>query len=679
MKGTLKHSMQALISLDFYEQELRPLLSTYLSKKDVFEIDRSFEYAKGLHQGQFRKSGEPYIIHPLHVAKILAEHKADRSIIIAAMLHDSIEDTKADEKAITQNFGEDVASLVIQVTKLQNFHFSSEEEGQSENLRKLLLAMASDTRVVLIKIADRLHNMRTLDALSPDKQIKIAKETMEILVPLVHRLGMYAFKWELEDLSFKYLEKERYREIKNMVATTRDVREAYVKQVMDELYKELINNGLKFKLEGRPKNLFSINKKMVKENKNIDEIYDLFATRVLVQSVNECYSVLGIIHNYWRPVPGRIKDYIATPKSNGYRSLHTTVFGPNDELIEIQIRTFQMHQNNEVGIASHWSYKERSEDQNKDFDEKVAWLRQIFDWQSEIGNAKDFVSSVKFDLFNDEIFVFSPKGKVVDLPSGATPVDFAYRIHSDIGNSCIGAKVNGRIVTLDSTLQTGDRVQILTSKIPKGPTQDWLKFVRSPSTRAKIRAWFRKQNLEIDEYPIKEKKEEIEKESLEKKELQKRPIRKANASSDPKYYIDIEGNLNLPIIFPRCCNPVPSDEVVGYISRGRGIVIHRIDCHHVKTLSKEPDRIVKASWTSIENISFVAGLYIKVKDEPGTLAQISSAISSEDINLVDLRASISKTESARIIAKVQVKNIQQLNQLIMKLTQMACVEKVRRM
>ena len=572
-----------------------------------------------------------------------------------------------------------VASLVIQVTKLQNFHFSSEEEGQSENLRKLLLAMASDTRVVLIKIADRLHNMRTLDALSPDKQIKIAKETMEILVPLVHRLGMYAFKWELEDLSFKYLEKERYREIKNMVATTRDAREAYVKQVMDELYKELINNGLKFKLEGRPKNLFSINKKMVKENKSIDEIYDLFATRVLVQSVNECYSVLGIIHNYWRPVPGRIKDYIATPKSNGYRSLHTTVFGPNDELIEIQIRTFQMHQNNEVGIASHWSYKERSEDQNKDFDEKVAWLRQIFDWQSEIGNAKDFVSSVKFDLFNDEIFVFSPRGKVVDLPSGATPVDFAYRIHSDIGNSCIGAKVNGRIVTLDSTLQTGDRVQILTSKIPKGPTQDWLKFVRSPSTRAKIRAWFRKQNLEIDEYPIKEKKEEIEKESLEKKELQKRPIRKANASSDPKYYIDIEGNLNLPIIFPRCCNPVPSDEVVGYISRGRGIVIHRIDCHHIKTLSKEPDRIVKASWTSIENISFVAGLYIKVKDEPGTLAQISSAISSEDINLVELRASISKTESARITAKVQVKNIQQLNQLIVKLNQMACVEKVRRM
>jgi GTP diphosphokinase / guanosine-3',5'-bis(diphosphate) 3'-diphosphatase len=671
--------MQALLSLDFYEQELRPLLSTYLSKKDVFEIDRSFEYAKGLHQGQFRKSGEPYIIHPLHVAKILAEHKADQSIIIAAMLHDSIEDTKADEKTIAKDFGEDVASLVIQVTKLQNFHFSSEEEGQSENLRKLLLAMASDTRVVLIKIADRLHNMRTLDALSPEKQYKIAKETMEILVPLVHRLGMYAFKWELEDLSFKYLESERYREIKNMVAKTRDVREAYVKLVMDELYKELIRNGLKFKLEGRPKNLFSINKKMVRENKSIDEIYDLFATRVLVQSVNECYSVLGIIHNYWRPVPGRIKDYIATPKSNGYRSLHTTVFGPNDELIEIQIRTFQMHQNNEVGIASHWSYKERSEDQNKDFDEKVAWLRQIFDWQSEIGNAKDFVSSVKFDLFHDEIFVFSPKGKVVDLPSGATPVDFAYRIHSDIGNSCIGAKVNGRIVTLDSTLQTGDRVQILTSKIPKGPTQDWLKFVRSPSTRAKIRAWFRKQNQEIDEYPLKEKKEEPEKDNQEKKEQVKRPIRKATASSDPKYYIEIEGDLNLPILFPRCCNPVPSDEVIGYITRGRGIVIHRKDCHHIKTLSKEPDRLVKASWTSIENISFVAGLYIKVKDEPGTLAQISSAISSEDINLVDLRASISKTESARIIAKVQVKNIQQLNHLIMKLNQLACVEKVRRM
>ncbi len=671
--------MQALQSLDFFEQELRPLLCTYLSKKDVFEIDRSFEYAKGLHQGQYRKSGEPYILHPLHVAKILAEHHADKNIIIAAMLHDSIEDTKANEQSISENFGEDIAGLVQQVTNLQKFHFTTEEEGQVENLRKLLLAMASDTRVVLIKIADRLHNMRTLDALSPDKQIKIARETMDIYVPLVHRLGMYAFKWELEDLAFKYLEAKRYQHVRTLIATTRNVREEYVQHVIQELIKELSKHGMKFKVEGRPKNLFSINKKMIKENKTLDEIYDLFATRVLVQTVSECYEVLGIIHNLWRPLPGRIKDYIATPKTNGYRSLHTTVFGPKEELIEIQIRTFQMHQNNEVGIASHWSYKESAQDQDKDFDEKVTWLRQLFDWQSEIGSAKEFVSSVKFDLFQDEIFVFTPKGKVIDLPSGATPLDFAYRIHSDIGNSCIGAKVNGKIVPLSSKLATGDRVQILTAKNAKGPSQDWLKIVRSPSTKAKIRAWFRKQNQEIDEYPDKDKKEEAEKETPETKKIIKKPRKATKAPTDPKFYIEVEGDLNMPILFPRCCNPVPSDDILAYVSRGRGIVIHRKDCPNVKTLSKEADRILSAHWTSVDDVSFVAGLYIKVKDQPGTLAQISNAISSEEINLVDLKASISKTETAKIIAKVQVKNIQQLNQLIIKLSHMDCVEKVRRM
>ncbi len=671
--------MQGLISLDFYEQELRPLLCNYLSKKDIYDIDRSFEYAKGLHQGQFRKSGEPYIIHPLHVAKILAEHHADKNIIIAAMLHDSIEDTSASEESISEQFGEDISSLVSQVTELQRFHFSSEEEGQVENLRKLLLSMASDTRVVLIKIADRLHNMRTLDALSKPRQIKIARETSEIYVPLVHRLGMYAFKWELEDLAFKYLEPYRYRDIKHAVSKTRNFRENYVKHVMEELNKVLIKHGLKCKVEGRPKNLFSIHKKMTRENKSFDEIYDMFATRVLAQTTSECYEVLGIIHNHWRPVPGRIKDYIATPKSNGYRSLHTTVFGPMEELVEIQIRTFRMHQNNEVGIASHWSYKDGGHDRDKDFDEKVAWLRQLFDWQSELGTAKEFVSSVKFDLFNDEIFVFSPKGKVVDLPSEATPVDFAYRIHSDIGNSCVGAKVNGRIVTLDSKLETGDRVQILTSKNSKGPSQDWIKFVRSPSTRAKIRSWFRKQNQELEEFvPQKEKKEEPEA-IIKKKIPQKKLKKRTNIATEAKYFIEVEGDLNLPILFPRCCNPVPSDDITGYISRGRGIVIHRIDCPNIKTLSKEPDRLVKARWTSVENISFVAGLYIKVKDEPGTLARISNAISSENINVADLRATISKKESAKIIAKVHVKNIHELNRLIHNLQQIDCVEKVRRM
>jgi len=495
-----------------FDQELKLVLQSYLPELDVKKAEDAFSFADQFHKGQLRKSMEPYIIHPLAVAKILAEHFAPISIVIAGLLHDSIEDTEADEKIIKERFGHDIADLVVQLTHLQNFDFMSEEEGQVENLRKLLLAMASDTRVVLIKIADRLHNMRTLNHLIKEKQKRIALETMEIYVPLVHRLGMYAFKWELEDLAFKYLYPEDFKKVKQLVSKKREDRVEYIETVVNILKTELENNSLEFKIEGRPKNLFSTYKKMEREHKDFSEIFDLFATRILVSNVGDCYIVLGIIHNLWRPVPGRIKDYIANPKPNGYRSLHTTVFGPYDELLEIQIRTNEMHQNNEVGIANHWSYKDG--DIDKDFDDKVSWLRQFFDMQSEATDAKDFIASVKFDLFKDEIFVFTPKGKVIDFPAGATPIDFAYRIHSDVGNTCVGAKVNGKIVPINYKLQTGDRVQILTNKSSKGPSRDWLTIARSPSTRAKIRVWFKHlEQLQDDGKPELEAKEEEKKQT----------------------------------------------------------------------------------------------------------------------------------------------------------------------
>lgn len=652
-----------------FDTELKPIISQYLSKDELDYTERAFQFADNFHQGQLRKSMEPYIIHPLEVAKILAEHKVPISVLIAGLLHDSIEDTSADEKIIQKEFGSDIAELVVQLTHLQNIDFSSEEEGQVENLRKLLLAMASDMRVVLIKIADRLHNMRTLSHLSPEKQKKIALETMEIYVPLVHRLGMYAFKWEMEDLAFKYLYPEDFKKLKQMVSKKREDREDYIKMVIEILTKELNQSDLKFKIEGRPKNLYSTYKKMEREFKDIGEIYDLFATRVLVENIPDCYYVLGIIHNLWRPVPGRIKDYIANPKANGYRSLHTTVFGPDDELLEIQIRTFDMHQNNEVGIANHWSYKEGPSD--KDFNEKVAWLRQLLDMQTEATDAKDFVSSVKLNLFKDEIFVFTPKGRVIDLPSGATPIDFAYRVHSDIGNTCVGAKVNGRIAPLNTKLQTGDRVQILTNKTSKGPGRDWLKIARSPSTRAKIRAWFRK----IDE-PLEDDEEEEQTKKVLVSNIVKIKAKKKNTNKNLVMLNNDE--MDLAVFFPKCCSPVPYDDIIGYISRGKGVTIHRKDCTNLNSLMRDKERMIPARWRSTENATFAAGLTIKVKDEQGVLLKISQAISEQGLNVLDFRASASTKNSAKISAKVEVKDLADLEKLIERLAKMSCVEKVKR-
>ncbi|HOJ15910.1 MAG TPA: bifunctional (p)ppGpp synthetase/guanosine-3',5'-bis(diphosphate) 3'-pyrophosphohydrolase [Caldisericia bacterium] len=651
----------------FYEMELKPQLEGYLSKEIMSKIDYAFVFAREAHKDQYRSSGEPFILHPLNVAKILAEHHASADIIITALLHDVVEDTGIGLEEIKEKFGEDISELVKLLTGLKSINFSSEEEGQAENLRKLLLAMASDVRVVLIKIADRVHNMRTLNYLSPERQLKIAQETMDIYVPIVHRLGMYAFKWELEDLSFRYIHPEEYKKLAKLVAKRRKDREEYINKVINILYSELSKNSIKCKIEGRPKNLYSTYKKMERNHIQLNEVYDLFAVRVLVQNISDCYTVLGIIHNIWRPVPGRIKDYISSPKPNGYRSLHTTIFGPGEEPVEIQIRTFEMHVNDEVGIAAHWRYKEGAAG-DKDFDEKVKWLRQLIDWHDETSSAADFVQSVKFDLFRDEIFVFTPKGKVIDLPVGATPIDFAYRIHTDIGNSCIGAKVNGRIAPLDYKLQTGDRVQILTSKIPHGPGKDWLNIARSASTRAKIKTWYKK--LEASEEEA-EKEETLKKETTSK--VQKKP---AKCSEKEKYVVMVDGCEDLPITFPKCCSPVPYDEIIGYISRGKGITIHRKNCPNTKTLEK--DRIIPAHWCNIDDTSFITGLFIRAKDQPGVLAEVSKAISDEGINVIDLKAKVLLNDIAKISAKIEVKNIIELSKLMDKLSKLSCVQKVRR-
>ncbi|MCK5849260.1 MAG: bifunctional (p)ppGpp synthetase/guanosine-3',5'-bis(diphosphate) 3'-pyrophosphohydrolase [Caldisericia bacterium] len=655
-----------------------------MDQKDLAKIEEAYFFAKKFHEGQKRKSGEPYIIHPLQVAIILANHQFDSSIVVAGILHDSIEDTEARKETIQEVFGEDIADLVDQLTKLQNIEFRTREEGQSENLRKLLLAMAQDIRVVMIKIADRLHNMRTLNHLSEDRQNVIAKETMDIYVPLVHRLGMYAFKWELEDLSFKYINPEEYERLKLMVSRKREERESYIENAMQMLSNELTKNHVLHTMEGRPKNLYSTFRKMENKQKPITEVYDLFATRVLVDSVSDCYLALGIIHSLWRPVPGRVKDYIANPKGNGYKSLHTTIFGPDDQLLEIQIRTHKMHTTNEVGIANHWAYKEGDSKKTRDFDEKVQWLKRLLDMQQESKNADEFVKNVKFDLFKEEVFAFTPKGRVMDLPIGSTPIDFAYRIHTDVGNSCIGSKVNGRIVPLTYILQTGDIVKILTSKTAKGPGKDWIKISRSPSTRSKIRNWFRKNQLGNDETQKKtlnkEGKLEENSDDIEQPESLFPLIHNKFKKKKHKKPVIIDGKDDLLVTFPKCCNPVPYDEIVGYISRGRGIVIHRKTCPNLRTLLLEDGRVVSARWNreSEESSYFETEIVLHVDDSPGTLSKISDILSTNRYRVIDMNASVTGKDIEKITLRLEIKDNFELGKLIDLFNGMKSVKKVRR-
>ena len=625
-------------------EELKNKVSPYLDGEGMQLLEKAYKFAEEKHSAQTRESGEEYIIHPLNVALILANLKLDAETYAAALLHDVVEDTGVTIDEIKENFGETVAFLVNGVTKLKGIKSVSTEEAHLESLRKMLLAMAQDVRVVLIKLADRLHNMRTLNYLPPEKQKEIARETMDIYVPLAHRLGMYTIKWELEDLSFRYLEPEKYYELAKKVAKKREEREAYVNELMEELRNLLKEHGISGVVEGRPKNLYGIYRKMIRDGKQFEEIYDIIALRIIVDDIPTCYQVLGIVNNYYKLVPGRIKDYIAMPKPNNYRSLHTTVITKSGEPFEIQIRTREMHEVDEIGIAAHWKYKE-GKSLDKNYEAKIAWLRQMLEWQKEVRSSKEFVERVKVDLFTDEVLVFTPKGDVIELPQGSTPVDFAFRVHTDIGYRCIGAKVNGTMVPLDYKLQTGDRVEIITSKTSTGPKLDWLQFVRTASAKSKIKAYFRKL--------YEEKKEQEKVEETPKVQLPKIiPLKPKTEVSE--YFPAINGASNINISIAKCCNPKPFDEIVGYVSRGRGIKVHRVDCPNLIKIIENGGKIVEAHWSKGKEKNLYAFFKLTVQDVPGLIYKISGVFAKRNISFENFHSSSKKKKfKGKLLAYVR--------------------------
>ena len=708
-------------------------IKAYDPKADTELIERAYNYAMIAHAGQKRISGEPYIIHPVEVALILTEIEMDTQTICAALLHDVIEDTDIGYMSIVNDFGEEIALLVDGVTKLSRINFKSKEDAQVENLRRMFIAMAKDIRVILIKLADRLHNMRTLQFQSERKQKEIAQETMDIFAPLAHRLGVFKFKWELEDLAFSYLDPEMYYEIAKRLKQKRKEREDYVHAIIEQIYSGLEQIGIQADIEGRPKNIYSIYKKMIKQGKDIYEIYDKIAIRVVVNDIRDCYGVLGIIHTMWKPLPGRFKDYIATPKPNLYQSLHTTLIGEGGEPFEVQIRTEEMHRTAEYGIAAHWRYKEGTNPREKKFDEKLSWLRQILEWQQEVKDTNEFMESLKIDLFDDTVFVFTPKGKVIELPKGACPVDFAYRVHTEVGHKCTGAKVNGRIVPLDFPLGNGDIVEILTSKNSPGPSFDWLNFVKTSSAKSRIKNWFnrekRQENIirgrDLLEKELK-KKHFNPKEMLKEDKLQEVSRKFGYNSVDDLFAAIGDGNItvngvmnkqkelffhdahvedmlplnitdkalprrekdtgalrikgvdDVAIRLSRCCNPLPGDPVLGYITRGRGVSVHRRDCPNLQSyLQHEKDRIIEVEWADDRGI-YTVELELKAMDRSRLTTDVMTIIADMRINIHSVFSRATKNNEAIMNFKLEIKDLAQLNAVIQRIHKVKDVLEVRR-
>ncbi|HET7628350.1 MAG TPA: bifunctional (p)ppGpp synthetase/guanosine-3',5'-bis(diphosphate) 3'-pyrophosphohydrolase [Bacillales bacterium] len=710
----------------------------YLSENDLSLLDKAYRYAKKAHEGQYRRSGAPYITHPVEVAGILVDLEMDATSVAAGFLHDVVEDTNVTIDDLRNDFNEEVALLVDGVTKLRKFEFKSKEEQQAENHRKMFVAMAQDIRCILIKLADRLHNMRTLKHMPKDKQIQKANETLEIFAPLAHRLGISTIKWELEDISLRYLNPQQYYRIVNLMKKKRTEREEYIDDVIEEIKSRLRDVNINAEIYGRPKHLYSIYRKMVLQNKQFNEIYDLLAVRIIVDSIKDCYAVLGIIHTRWKPMPGRFKDYIAMPKQNMYQSLHTTVVGPKGDPLEVQIRTRDMHKVAEYGIAAHWAYKEgKTLNAKMPFEEKMAWFREILEWQNDTDDAKEFMETLKVDLFSDMVFVFSPKGDVIELPAGSVPIDFAYRIHTEIGNKTVGAKVNGKMVPLDYKLKTGDIVEILTSKHSYGPSQDWLKITQSSQAKNKIRQWFKKQKREENVDKGKElveqelrnqkynPKEVLTPENLEnvakkynfsneeeiytavgyngitakqvvtrltekirKQQSQEEETKRlleamadgsnASVSRKPVSGVRVKGADNLLIRLSKCCNPVPGDDIIGFITKGRGVSIHRQDCPNVRNV-EQPERLLDVEWEGgLESKSY--NVYIEVHgfDRSGLLNEVLHAVTDTKTVINGVSANADRNKMATIHMTIAINNVNHLQRVVEKIKQIPDIYTVRR-